>query len=143
MRTSVKVKGLDKLLKKLDKIAALHKQDALKDALAAGAAVAAQDAKRRVPVQSGDLKASIHVGGYTELTPDYRAVGAYGALPGPKGSGQKVGVLVGTKLPYAHLVELGTAHSMAQPFLRPAADGNQDEIRDAVDDKLQEFIDEA
>lgn len=143
MRTSVQVKGLDKLLDKLDQIENLHNQEALEDALAAGAVVAAEDAKQRVPVRTGDLKASIHVGGYTKLTPDYRAVGAYGALPGPKGSGKKRGVLMGTTLPYAHLVELGTSHSMARPFLRPAVDTNEDEIRDAVDRKLQDFIDEA
>ena len=143
MKVSVKMRGVEEIMRKLDKIDNAHKDKALPDALADGGVVLIEEAKRLVPVDSGDLSDSLHVGGYTELTPEFRKIGIYGALPGPKGSGRQVGVLVGSTLPYAPLVELGTEHSNAQPFLRPAADSQENEIRDAVDDALQAMIDEA
>lgn len=141
MRFGIDIHGLNDVVAKLDRLEALHKLDELPDALAAGALIAAEDAKAAVPVRTGDLKRSLHIGGYTRLTPDYRPSGAYGALPGPKGSGRKVGVLLGTRLPYAHLVELGTRHSARHPFLKPAVDNNRRAITETVDDALQEIID--
>ncbi len=142
MKVSVKIKGVEQLMRKLDKIDKLHQQDALADALADGGVVLIKEAKRRVPVKSGDLRDSLHVGGYKELTPEFRKVGIYGELPGPKGSGRSVGVLVGTTLPYGPLVEMGTKRAKAQPFLRPAGDTKENDIRNAVDDRIQEIIDE-
>lgn len=143
MKVSVKIKGVEQLMRKLDKIDKLHQQDALADALADGGVVLIEEAQRRVPVQSGDLRDSLHVGGYKEKTPKFRKIGVYGELPGPKGQGRSVGVLVGSTLPYAPLVEMGTKRARPQPFLRPAGDSKENEIRDAVDDRIQEIIDEA
>jgi HK97 gp10 family phage protein len=139
----ITVKGVDALMRKLDTIDQLHQKDALADALADGGVVLVDEAKRRVPVQSGDLRDSLHVGGYKELTPAFRKIGIYGELPGPKGRGRSVGVLVGSTLPYAPLVELGTKHAAPEPYLRPAGDVKENEIRDAVDARIQEIIDEA
>lgn len=143
MKVSVKIKGVDKIMRKLDAIDRLHQDAALADALAAGGVVLIEEAKRRVPVQSGDLQDSLHVGGYAHLTPEFRKIGIYGELPGPKGQGRSVGVLAGTTLPYGPLVELGTKRAAAQPYLRPAGDLKENEIRDAVDAKVQAIIDEA
>lgn len=143
MRITTKIKGEKELRRKLDKIDQLHRTKELPKAIANGALVAVLEAKRRVPVDSGDLRDSLHIGGFTKLTPAFRVIGIYGALPGPKGSGRHVGVLAGTKLPYAHLVEMGTRRSRAQPFLRPAVDGNVDKITKGVDQGLQQIIDEA
>ena len=141
MKYGIDIRNLHDVVAKLDRLEELHKLDELPDALAAGALIAVEDAKAAVPVRTGDLQRSIHIGGYTRLTPDYRPNGAYGALPGPEGSGRKVGVLMGTRLPYAPLVELGTRRTRRRPFLKPAVDNNRRAITDAVDDALQEIID--
>ena len=137
------IEGLDELLGTLEKLGTLHRQKELDDALAQGGLVAIREAKRLAPVDTGDLKANLHVGGYTGLTPDYRAVGAYGALKGPIGQGRSRGVLVGTKLPYAHFPEMGTKRGVkARRFLIRAVDGKQVQILAAIDKGVQKLIDE-
>jgi len=138
----VKIDGLDKLSKKLDKLSSIEAEKALKEGLVDGALDVVQEAKRRVPVQTGDLKANLHIGGYTKLTPDYRKVGVYGSLREYKGKGKSFGVLVGSTLPYAHLVELGTKRARPKPFLRPAADAKQKDVIKKVEKGIQNVIDE-
>lgn len=62
------------------------------------------DAKRRVPVMTGELRTSIN----TQV-----------------GSDQ---VIVGTNVNYATHVEYGTVKAKAQPFLRPALDNNRKKL---------------
>lgn len=143
MRFRARIEGMDKLLKKLDAIDGMHQGEALKEGLAQGGLIAIQEAKAQVPVATGDLRDSLHVGGYTELTPDYRKIGRYGALRKPTGSGKNVKVYIGSKLPYAHLVERGTVKMRARPFIRPAVDSKQGEILDKVDETIQDMIDRA
>lgn len=138
----VKIDGLDKLQKKLDKLSSIEAQTALEEGIVDGALAVVEDAKDRVPVQTGDLKASLHIGGYTRLTPDYRKIGMYGALRQYKGKGKSFGVLVGSTLPYAHLVELGTKHSRPKPFLRPAADAKQRYVVKRVGQAIDKVIEE-
>lgn len=142
MRVGIKIEGLEKLLDKLDAVDNAHKYEALEDGLAQGGLVAIEEAKRRVPVKSGALRDSLHVGGYTKLTPEYKPLGAYGALKGPIGKGKDKGVLIGTTLPYAQLVERGTKRTAARPFLRPAADEKRTEIVKEVEKAIQGIIDE-
>jgi HK97 gp10 family phage protein len=143
MRLDVTVKGLDKVLDKLDAVDSVHKDEAFKEGLAQGALVAVKEAKRNVPIRTGDLRDSLHVGGYTVLTPEYRKVGRFGALRKPQGSGRGVLVYLGSTLPYAHLVERGTRKMQARPFLRKAVDEKQSEIVRVVDETMQTVIDEA
>lgn len=140
---NIKVDGLEQILDKLDATDNAHRYQAYKDGLGEGGAVAIAEAKRLVPVDSGDLRDNLHVGGYTRLTPGYRRVGEYGELKKPIGRGRTAGVLVGTKLPYAHLVELGSVHNKRKPYLKPAVDRKQREIVEAVERKIQEIIDKA
>ena len=142
MRMSATVKGLDKILDKLDAVDNVHKTRALRDGLAAGGAEAVDAAKRDVPVDSGDLRDSLHVGGYTELTPGYRRVRKFGELDGPQGSGKSVQVYLGSTLPYAHLVEGGTRRVAARPYMRKALDEKQAAVLKAVDKSIQTVIDE-
>lgn len=139
----IKVEGLESVLDKLDAIDSAHRDKAYKDGLGAGGAVAIKEAKTLVPVESGDLRDNLHVGGYTQLTPGYRRIGAYGELKKPLGRGRTAGVLIGTKLPYAHLVELGSVHNRRRPFLKPAVDRKQREIAAEVDRAIQKIIDKA
>jgi len=76
----------------------------------------AADAKDRVPVASGALRDSIHV----EKTPD----------------GVKV-VAGNDKVFYGHLVEFGTVHSGARPFLIPAAEGKRPSLRTRMATRLR------
>ena len=69
-------------------------------------------AKEYVPVDSGDLRESISVQKDTINTSS-----SYG-----------VGYIIGSDLEYAGMVELGTRHKAARPYLRPAL-RNRDNYR--------------
>lgn len=142
MKMTADVEGLDKLLKKLDELSQVEQSKALEEGLAKGGAIAVQRARQLVPVDSGDLRDNLHVGGYTKLTPGYRPVGAYGSLKKPGGSGKGKWVLAGSKLPYAHLVERGTKRTKPHPFLRPAVEESRDAIVAECDKAVQKVIDE-
>ncbi len=68
------------------------------------------------PVDSGDLRASIHVTAPGQMTPTYSQPG------GSRVAGEnEVLVTVGNEeVRYPHLVEYGTANTTAQPFFWPA-----------------------
>ena len=142
MRLSATVKGLDKILDKLDAVDNVHKTRALRDGLAAGGAEAIEAAKDIVPVDTGALRDSLHVGGYTELTPGYRRVRKFGELDKPRGTGKEVAVFIGSTWPYAHLVEGGTRRVAARPYMRRALDEKQKAVLSAVDKSVQKVIDE-
>lgn len=139
--SKVVIKGLDELLDKLDVLDKVEQDKALELGLARGGAKAVKRAKELVPVDSGDLRDNLHVGGHTRLTPGYRAVGAYGALKKPGGRGKGKWVLVGTKLPYAHLVEMGSKHNRPTRFLLRGVTETEGAIVKEVDDAIQEIID--
>lgn len=95
-------------------------------ALRAAARPIVAEAKRLVPVRTGRLKRSIAVASERRR----------------KGDNERV-VLIGVKPPasrIAHLVEFGTAHSAARPFLRPALDGKAGEALDEMGRVLAEGI---
>lgn len=136
----VKIDGMRSIIRALDRLSSIQQEKALEMGLARGGAAAVEIARGLVPIDSGDLRDNLHVGGYTKLTPGYRAIGAYGTLRRPIGRGKVKGVLVGTKLPYAHLVEMGTRHSRPQPFLRTAVDLARGRIVSEVEKAVQEVI---
>jgi HK97 gp10 family phage protein len=72
-----------------------------------GAEAVKRDAKARVAVLTGNLRNRIHT--------DRQVEGTY-VLGGDKEAW------------YGHLVEFGTTHSAAQPFLVPALEENRDNI---------------
>jgi len=75
----------------------------MREGMKLGGEAIAESAKARVPVDSGELRAAIHVDEGTE--------GVY--------------VVAGDKDAfYGHLVEHGTSHSAPQPFLIPAFEEN-------------------
>jgi HK97 gp10 family phage protein len=136
------VRGLDDVQETLSRLATVEDEESLETGLARGGAKAIVRAKQLVPVDSGDLRDNLHVGGYTNLTPGYRAVGIYGSLGKPKGRWRGRAVLAGTKLPYAQRVERGTKRTRAKPFLRPAVDGSERVIAQEVDKAIQGIIDD-
>ena len=114
-----------------------------KSALSAAGRVIAADAKKRVPVKSGDLRDSIVVRRTTRAQKVKSAAAimrANGFMKKGQGAYSRAAktllaahardlgvadVVIGFKKPASrrmHLIEFGTAHAKARPFLRPAID---------------------
>jgi HK97 gp10 family phage protein len=95
----------------------------LKKAAEAGANVIAEEAKRLAPRDSGDLAEGIH------------------AEPGRIQQGRaQYNIGFGKHEWYGQFVELGTEHSAAQPFLRPAFDTKAEEAKDKVGEVLRDAL---
>lgn len=118
---------LDAVLKRLpDKIS----EKVLVAAVRAGATVVAKDMKRRVRVRFGKLRDSIVVR----------------KAPRKKYGRRKGLVVIGFLKPTsrrAHLIEFGTRHSPAFPFIRPALAANGGEAIDTIGHKLARDVDRA
>ena len=91
------------------------------NAVRAGARVIAARARQIVPVRTGALKKSIRTFDDRELN---------------RQKARERVAYAGTRAFYAGLVEFGTAHSAAQPFLRPAADTAAQRAVDQLKDNL-------
>lgn len=90
-------------------------------ALMRGGMIIEADAKRRCPVDTGRLRAS--------LTTDVER------------EGKTTFVLkVGTNVEYASFVENGTSRMAAQPFLRPAVDAKAKDVVDEIRESIREQI---
>ena len=94
-------------------------------------------------VQTGLLRNSItHArGGKKPAISSYKAdkgdaSGEYSGDAPADRSGEK-SVYIGTNVEYAPYVELGTRHSTAKPFLRPAAEGHSDAYRKVLEEELK------
>jgi len=115
------VSDFDRNIKKL--ISEVQKQ-AMRDSVKKSATPMLQDARAKAPVRTGALKKSLAVKVKTYkrgsnatvmaiIGADRKFVGAGGDKPAN----------------YLHLVELGTEHSAAHPFLRPAFDATKAESK--------------
>jgi len=80
--------------------------------------------KDRVPVKSGTLKKSIS----SKVVESGR---------------HKVQIKIGASKFYAHMVEFGTRHSGARPFMRPAFDAEKDKAVDIFKRELKRLIERA
>lgn len=109
LQITYKINGLQELEKKLVGLGPAVAGKIGQNALTAGAKPIAQRMRALVPVRTGDLKKSITT----------RAVRAGGSI---------LARVIGFKAPgrfYSHLVEFGTKHSAAKPFIRPAMDSGK------------------
>jgi len=117
-------KEMNRLLKELPTNVAIRVGD---QALKAGAKPIVAEAKRLVPVLSGELRDSITAEPERKRKPQDARV-----------------ILIGFKKPAsrrAHLTEFGTAHSAAKPFMRPALDSKAGEALDEMGKALAQGID--
>ena len=114
-------KEFERLLKELGPVPAGRLGQ---NALMAGARVIAAEARRRVPVDTGELKRSIGVRSDRGLR---------------RAGGDTRQAFVTASARHAGLVEFGTVRMAAQPYLRPAAD----ESAGAALDKLGENLGKA
>lgn len=78
----------------------------------AGAELIVQAAKSRVPVRSGALRDAIHI--------DFRGDADYAVVAGDHNAF------------YGHMVEFGTTHSPAHPFLVPAVEERKAAVEAAI-----------
>jgi HK97 gp10 family phage protein len=120
-----RISGLQEIKKRIEALPKELQRKAYRSALSSGARVIAKSAKQKVGKgQSGLLKKSIGIK-YLPATTRSQALG----LVGPKRG--KGGMYKGQRrnpTRYAHLVEKGTVHSAAKPFLRPALLETQVEV---------------
>ena len=89
----------------------------------------AEEMRRLVPVDSGDLKDGISV-----TTKNPRRNRKRSEVEAHAGPGRH---------PQAHLQEFGTAHHAPQPFARPAWDGGKDALLEGIADDFWTEIEKA
>ena len=103
-------------------------------ALRAAALVPMNAAKRGAPYLTGNLRRSIHVGGYSDGL-EGGTTGTDIGMPS-----QKHTVAVGTNVVYARIIEYGGPGRAAKPYLRPALDNNKREIQQEFADALRDVL---
>lgn len=118
--------GQKELLENMENLSEEIRNSAKTEAIMAAAEIVKEDASRRAPVDTGDLKDSIIV----EIVKNNELVTE--AKVGPN-----------RKAFYSMFVEYGTRNIQAKPYLRPAFDENEDKINEAITQKLQEAIKKA
>ena len=133
------INGLDETLAAFSLLTGKPARRVLRKAINAGANQVVRRAKALVPVESGTLKRSIgkKVGTSRDKSHVY-------AVIGPREDQKYVTFIDGKKRDpanYVHLVELGTEHSAAKPFLRPAIESTRGEVVSAMSKKAGPAID--
>lgn len=137
MRPKVKVTGAADIRRKLNKLRETTKHEVVQAALASGAEIVADEAKRLVPEKTGNLRASIGVGtqalnySRSRLSRGHDEV-FVGPRQGP--SEEHDGF-------YGHMVEFGTARAAPHPFMRPAFDAKSKEALRAAIDHIADELD--
>lgn len=157
--TTLKVSGLKELDEALGELSEATARNVLKRALARAAEPVLEEAKRRAPVRSGDLKRGLHIRtalintvGNREFSQAMRAgLGKAAAVKAMRdarreapGTGSFAEVYVQTgQHPQAVFQEFGTSHHEAQPFLGPALDAKGAEAIGIVAGALSDEIEKS
>ena len=127
MGAEVKLEGFDDLARKLRDLAPAMRKKVLRNALAAGARIVRDDAKRRAPVLSGAMKAPYRKAGTVRDAIKVRTskaarrsgdVGVFVNIKPAKGGGR--GARSRADPYYWRFLEFGTRKMPARSFLRPA-----------------------
>ena len=121
MRLKAKISGADDLVKKVDKIVAAVDGRKQGKRLQEAAEPILERMQQLVPVRSGALRKSLGIA----LDNDGLTV-RIGPIGDPKWR--------------AHFVEFGTVHMSAEPFIRPAFDGEKDQVSKKVAAQLRSDI---
>ena len=148
---TVKVDGLKELQKALEELPRQIQQKPLRSAVAAGAKVILDEAKNRVPVNTGNLQKSLYryrsrkmstVGKETYLVGVRKGKGVYGDTRLNRRLGR-----VGRKYTtqgeafYWRFIEFGTSKISARPFLRPAFEAGKGDAVNEIKNRLRKAID--
>ena len=121
------IKGLKDLAKNSDKLKKNFASTTLRTALRNAAAPVRRKARANVPVDEGDLKRAIAINAKVDRSGEGYA--DVGFRP--------------DQAFYGGFVELGTSKQQAQPYLRPALDESEGEIRGAFIGALNKTIEKA
>lgn len=124
----MKFVGLAAMDRKLVAICDAVSPQARERSLLAGAEIVQAEAKRLVPVLTGNLQDSIIIsfnGGLNSSAVSQRRFFSTVYI----GPSRREGF-------YGHMVEFGTSHSAAHPFMRPALDNSREEVRRAMGHSL-------
>jgi HK97 gp10 family phage protein len=118
MAISMKLKGMEKVRSELKQMERGAKNERLREAMRAGGELVRSDARRRAPVQEGDLRDSIQIRDLQR------------------------GVEVYSPLIYAPVIEYGwPGHNIEpQPFMRAALYENFDQVQQRIERKLHELM---
>lgn len=152
----VRVVGLEETRRAFQRLSGKMRGQTLLAGVVAGGWKIVNRAKDRLIANksyiTGTLHRSIHVGGHTELSPDFSASEGYSDIEGEEISADRAQVEAGTNLVYAPRVEYGFSgadslgrvyNQPAKPYLRPAFDEGQEEVEKEVDRIVGKLIDEA
>jgi len=118
---AVTIKGLKETQREMERIVRELRGGRLLEAMRKATLIVQADAKRKAPVDTGRLRASI--------TPEIRAT---------PGSG--IRGVVGSVVVYAPYQEFGTKRMAAHPYLYPAFDENKDRIAKIISDAVAEIV---
>lgn len=115
----VTIQGEKALLRRMDTMSSVAQRRIARPAIRQAAGEIRKLAKRYAPRETGLLKKSIKSKLVTKRGTIIAVVGPARGMKDPDTKRDPAN--------YAHLVEFGTQHSQAQPFLRPAFDGTPSE----------------
>lgn len=132
VKQEFRMHGLKELQDSLNRLPDQLRENALKNASAAAARVIRDEAKRRVKVNTGQLRDSIVVSRtFKEKGRKVRLRGA--VVLGIQGAARY----------YAHLVEFGSSRLQPRPFMRPAMEAKAREALDAMAARLKVEVERA
>lgn len=123
VRKGFRIDGIAEIQANLAKIVNGVTGAEMKGVFVKAAGIIADDVRGRAPVATGRLKRAVFVGA---------------------GDANKPNALVGIsarKAPHGRLVEYGTVHMPARPFLRPALSANGPQVAAAIRSGLLKIID--
>lgn len=121
LKATVDVIGDKELIEKVRHMSRRTRGQVLATAVLDGAYIVERAAKRKAPVLTGNLRASLR----SEVT---------------KIQNSFAQADTGTNVEYADFVERGTENQQAQPYLRPAFDENVDRIQRAIASSVRRQI---
>lgn len=151
MNASYQIQGLKELQKTLAMLPKGVEKRAHRAALSAGGRIIAKAAKRKAPKgETGLLKKSIGMK-FLPARGKSQPIAIIGPRRGFKGTPKVVTdrqtgqqkTITPDPVRYAHLVEKGTRHSSAKPFIRPALDESASAVFEAMAQKVSKAIDTA
>lgn len=132
---STTITGMDEVQRRLSAVSnGLDQGDMIETALRSAALVAMNDAKRRAPYLTGNLRRSIHIGGFGDGL-EQPTNGTDIGRPS-----QRHAVSVGSNVVYAGPQEFGGAGRAARPYLRPALDENHAEMEREFAEALSDLL---
>lgn len=134
--------GFKELAEKLKQLPKKVAKNGLRRAVSSGAAIVRNDARKRAPVATGEMKRDIMM----KREKDKQGGSTTGAVYSVYVRSGKKSRLAGKKRDverdsfYWKFVEFGTKDMPAQPFMRPAFEANKDEAVAAIGKTLNEAI---